>query len=67
MTSQLTYPSGIEQIFKSGSGYATVYGFWYEWIEVRSSTDVYFVWGINGLKRDASLFVSAGVNGGEPE
>jgi len=66
MTSQLTYPTGMEQMFQPGTGYATTYDLYFEWTEVRSTTDVHFVWGVNGLERDSNLFVSATVDNGKP-
>jgi len=68
--SQMQFPTEAEEIYKPGTNYARVFDYFFNFYdggEVSITPEVRFVWGVNGLVRDSSDFVSASIDDGEPD
>jgi len=66
---QLQFPTESEEFYKPGTNYARVFDTFFNFYnegEGSISSDVRFVWGVEGLARDSDDFVSASIDDGEP-
>merc|ERR550534_382732 len=67
---RMQFPTEAEEIYKPGTNYARVFDYFFNFYdggEVSITPEVRFVWGVDGLIRDSSDFVSASIDDGEPD
>jgi len=67
--SQLQFPTEAEEFYKPGTPLARVWNTFtnfYDGGEASVTSDVRFIWGVDGLARDSGDFVSASIDEGEP-
>lgn len=67
---QMKFPTEAEEIWKPGTNYARVFDMFFSFYDggdLSVRPEVRFVWGIDGLVRDSSDFVSASIDDGEPD